>query len=163
MKPLMLTFALCGLLAIAACGDSASSEAPSQSEATAPAESSADDAADRSKPKVSVPDGAPPEELVRKDLIEGDGPTAEPGKEVTVQYVGVDYANGEELASSWSAQPYTFKLGSGVVIPGCEEGIEGMKEGGRRELIIPPKLGYGPKGSPPNATLVYVIDLLKVT
>ena len=84
-----------------------------------------------------------------------------------MQYVGVGYSNGKEFDSSWSAgQPFTFQLGSGWVIPGWDQGIEGMKVGGRRELIIPPDLGYGEQGQPPaikpDETLVFVVDLLDV-
>lgn len=119
------------------------------------------------KPKVTVPSGAPPKQLVKKDLKKGSGPTAEAGDEVTVQYVGVNYKTGKEFDSSWSRnEPFPFTLGSSSVIPGWEEGVEGMKLGGRRELIIPPELAYGPAGSPPaigpNETLVFVIDLLAV-
>jgi peptidylprolyl isomerase len=119
------------------------------------------------KPKVTVPSGPPPKKLVVKDLKNGKGPTAEAGDEVTVQYVGVDYKNGKEFDSSWSRnEPFTFALGSSSVIPGWEQGIEGMKLGGRRELIIPPELAYGPAGSPPtigpNETLIFVVDLLAV-
>jgi peptidylprolyl isomerase len=100
-------------------------------------------------------------------LKKGSGPTAEAGDEVLVQYVGVDYKTGKEFDSSWSRnEPFPFTLGSSSVIPGWEEGIEGMKLGGRRELIIPPELAYGPSGSPPaigpNETLIFVVDLLAV-
>jgi peptidylprolyl isomerase len=120
-----------------------------------------------SKPEVQIPDGTPPTELESSDVVEGDGETAEPGKQLTVQYVGLDYASGEEFDSSWdSGQPLPFKLGAGDVIQGWDKGIAGMKVGGRRELTIPPDLAYGAQGSPPsispNATLVFVIDLLDV-
>ncbi|HSC20602.1 MAG TPA: FKBP-type peptidyl-prolyl cis-trans isomerase [Solirubrobacterales bacterium] len=119
------------------------------------------------KPKVTVPSGPPPKKLVIKDLKKGKGPTAEAGDEVLVQYVGVDYKNGKEFDSSWSRnEPFPFTLGSNSVIPGWEQGVEGMKLGGRRELIIPPELAYGPSGSPPaigpNETLIFVIDLLAI-
>jgi peptidylprolyl isomerase len=119
------------------------------------------------KPKVTVPKGPPPKQLVKKDLKKGSGPTAEAGDEVTVQYVGVNYKTGKEFDSSWSRnEPFPFTLGSSSVIPGWEQGIEGMKLGGRRELIIPPELAYGPSGSPPaigpNETLIFVVDLLAV-
>lgn len=119
------------------------------------------------KPKVTVPSGPPPKQLVTKDLKKGSGPTAEAGDEVTVQYVGVNYKTGKEFDSSWSRnEPFPFTLGSSSVIPGWEQGVEGMKLGGRRELIIPPELAYGPAGSPPtigpNETLIFVVDLLAV-
>ena len=104
--------------------------------------------------------------LVIKDLEEGTGAEAKAGDRVTVQYVGVNYKNGKEFDSSWSRnEPFPLTLGAGEVIPGWEQGIEGMKVGGRRELIIPPELAYGEAGYPPsiapNETLVFVIDLLE--
>ena len=118
-----------------------------------------------SKPEVQVPDGAPPEQLEVNDIVEGDGAEASAGDTVSVQYVGVNYSNGEQFDASWdSGQPFEFELGSGSVIPGWDQGIEGMKVGGRRELIIPPDLGYGAQGRPPeippNETLIFVVDLL---
>jgi peptidylprolyl isomerase len=120
-----------------------------------------------SKPEVEVPEGAPPTELVVEDLEEGDGEEAEDGDRVTVEYVGVDYESGEEFDSSYdSGQPFPFTIGAGEVIPGWDEGVAGMKVGGRRQLVIPPRLAYGRQGQPPaigpNATLVFVIDLVSV-
>src|SRR5262245_54807975 len=120
-----------------------------------------------SKPEVEVPDGPPPDELVIDDIVEGDGQEAKPGDRVTVNYVGVDYETGEQFDASWDrGQEFPFQLGSGQVIPGWDQGVEGMKVGGRRQLIIPPDLAYGPQGQPPdigpNATLVFVIDLTGV-
>ena len=119
------------------------------------------------KPTIDVPSGSPPAELVSEDIVTGDGATAEQGDTVKVQYVGVDYATGKEFDSSWdSGQPFTFQIGAGNVIPGWDQGVEGMQVGGRRELIVPPDLAYGAQGSPPaiapNATLVFAIDLLDV-
>ena len=119
------------------------------------------------KPVVEVPDEPAPAELVSEDIVTGDGATAESGDQLTVQYVGVDYETGEQFDASWDAgQPFEFELGAGGVIPGWDEGIEGMKVGGRRQLTIPPELAYGPQGQPPdigpNATLVFVVDLLDV-
>ena len=120
-----------------------------------------------SKPTVAVPKGPPPTQLVVKDLKEGDGAEAKAGDQVSVQYVGVLYDNGEEFDASYDrGQPFAFQLGSGQVIPGWDQGVEGMKVGGRRELVIPPDLAYGQAGQPPtippNATLVFVIDLVSV-
>ena len=117
-------------------------------------------------PKPDVPAG-PPEKLVTKDVKEGSGAPAKAGDEVSVHYVGVLY---KEVANwfdaSWdNGEPITFKLGAGEVISGWDQGIEGMKVGGRRELIIPPSLAYGSQGSgpiAPNSTLVFVVDLLGV-
>ena len=93
---------------------------------------------------MTVPKGAPPKKLESKEIVEGSGAEAKSGDEVTVQYVGVDYENGQEFDSSWSRnEPFTFTLGAGEVIPGWDQGVEGMKVGGRRELIIPPNLAYG--------------------
>jgi len=119
------------------------------------------------KPKVTVPEGDPPTELVSEDLKTGDGDEAETGDEVSVQYVGVDFETGEEFDASWDrGEPFTFQLGSGNVIPGWDEGVVGMKVGGQRQLVIPPDLAYGEQGQPPsigpNATLVFVIDLVSV-
>jgi peptidylprolyl isomerase len=115
------------------------------------------------KPTVSVPAGAPPTKLVIKDLIKGTGKeVTSPSTTVTVNYVGVLYKGGKEFDSSWKrGETSSFPL-SGV-IPGWTQGIPGMKIGGRRELIIPSALAYGPKGTPgipPNSPLVFVIDLL---
>jgi peptidylprolyl isomerase len=110
------------------------------------------------------PSGAPPKKLIVKDLIKGTGPAASSGSTVTVQYVGVLDKNGKQFDASWndgSGKPVQLPL-SGV-IPGWQQGIPGMRVGGRRELIIPSSLGYGAKGSPPkippNSALVFVIDL----
>ncbi|MGH2833972.1 MAG: FKBP-type peptidyl-prolyl cis-trans isomerase [Solirubrobacteraceae bacterium] len=118
-----------------------------------------------SKPKVTVPSGAAPTALVTKELIKGTGPEAKAGEKVTVNYVGVLYKNGKEFDSSWKrSEPFAFELGKSQVIKGWDQGVAGMKVGGRRELIIPSELAYGKTGSPPtippNAPLVFVVDLL---
>jgi FKBP-type peptidyl-prolyl cis-trans isomerase len=115
------------------------------------------------EPKVTVPKGPAPKKLEKKDLIVGTGKEAKAGDSVTVNYVGVLFHGGKEFDASWKRhEPSTFPL-SGV-IPGWTQGIPGMKVGGRRELIIPSALAYGPQGRPPsippNAPLVFVIDLL---
>ena len=124
-------------------------------------------AAELTKPEVEVPDGPPPEELEVTEITEGDGAEAETGDTVTVEYVGVSYSTGEEFDASWGpGDPLTVRLGSGDVIAGWDEGIPGMKVGGRRELVIPPDLAYGRQGQPPaigpSETLVFVVDLLDV-
>jgi len=167
MKALMLTIAVCAGLLVAGCGggsDSSSSESTATGGETTAAESSG---GEKTKPKVTVPKGAPPKELEIEEIEEGSGAEAKSGDKVTVQYVGVDYENGQEFDSSWSRnEPFGFTLGAGEVIPGWDQGVEGMKVGGRRELIIPPELAYGEAGAPPaigpNETLVFVIDLLEV-
>jgi peptidylprolyl isomerase len=119
------------------------------------------------KPAVTVPSGAAPATLVTKELIKGTGPEAKAGQPVTVNYVGVLYHGGKEFDSSWKrSEPFAFTLGQGQVIKGWDQGVAGMKVGGRRELIIPAELAYGKTGSPPtipaNAPLVFVVDLLGV-
>jgi peptidylprolyl isomerase len=120
------------------------------------------------KPVVAVPSTPPPAHLVVNDLITGTGKTAQAGSTITVNYVGVLYKTGSEFDSSWKRnQPFTTPLNVTSVIPGWVQGIAGMKVGGRRELIIPPALGYGKTGSPPtippNAALIFVVDLLSVS
>ena len=119
------------------------------------------------KPVIPSQSGAAPKVLVVQDLIVGTGAEAKSGDSVTVQYVGVLFANGKEFDSSWKAgKPFTFTLGSGGVIAGWDQGVEGMKVGGRRRLIIPADLAYGAAGSPPaipaNAALVFDVDLVSV-
>jgi peptidylprolyl isomerase len=119
------------------------------------------------KPFVEFPDGPPPAELVITDLIEGTGPVAGPGQTVSVHYVGVAHSTGEEFDSSYDrGQPLAFGLGRGQVISGWDQGIQGMKVGGRRQLVIPPDLAYGPRGAGgvigPNETLIFVCDLVAV-
>jgi peptidylprolyl isomerase len=118
------------------------------------------------EPTVTVPSGTRPTQLESTDLIVGTGKTAEPGDTVTVQYVLATYSADKVIQASWTSQPFTFALGEGQVIKGWDEGVVGMKVGGRRELIIPPSLGYGSSspgsGIAANDTLVFVVDLLKV-
>jgi len=126
-----------------------------------------DDDAATGKPEVEIPADDPPTELLVEDLEEGDGPEAAAGDQIGVSYVGVLYDTGAEFDSNFdSGLPFEFQLGGGSVIPGWDEGLEGMKVGGRRQLTIPPDLAYGAQGQPPdippNSTLVFVIDLLSV-
>jgi peptidylprolyl isomerase len=118
-------------------------------------------------PTVTVPQGSPPSKLESADLIVGTGPGAAPGNTVTVQYTLATYSSGKVIQSSWTSQPFAFTLGQGEVIPGWDKGVVGMKVGGRRELIIPPSLGYGAQSPGPgiaaNDTLVFVIDVLKIS
>ncbi|MFE6856246.1 FKBP-type peptidyl-prolyl cis-trans isomerase [Streptomyces sp. NPDC057674] len=120
------------------------------------------------KPRIDVPEGAPPTELTVRDLVVGDGPEAKPGNVVQVHYVGVTFASGKEFDASWDrGQPFKFAVGGGRVIKGWDRGIRGMKVGGRREIIVPPRLGYGKQSPSPlipaGSTLVFVVDLLTVT
>jgi peptidylprolyl isomerase len=119
------------------------------------------------KPTVEIPDGPPPNELQKEDLAVGDGKEALPGTTCTMQYVGHSWSTGKQFDASWDrGEPFTFHLGAGMVIRGWDEGVAGMKVGGRRRLTIPPELGYGARGAggviAPNETLVFVVDLLGV-
>jgi peptidylprolyl isomerase len=119
------------------------------------------------KPEVDVPDSAPPTELQTEDLSVGDGDEATPGSTVDVHYVGVSWSTGKQFDASWDrGSPFSFGLGQGQVIAGWDQGVAGMRVGGRRRLTIPPGLGYGSRGAggviAPNETLVFVVDLLGV-
>ncbi len=119
------------------------------------------------KPFVDFPDGPPPTELQIIDLEEGTGPEAVAGKRVAVHYVGVAYSTGEEFDSSYDrGEPLVFPLGARRVITGWDNGLVGMKVGGRRKLVIPPALAYGDRGAggviKPGETLIFVCDLVGV-
>lgn len=119
------------------------------------------------KPDVDVAGGTPPAELQLEDLEIGDGQEATAGTDVSVHYVGVSWSNGRQFDASWDREsPFSFRLGGGQVIAGWDQGVAGMKVGGRRRLTIPPDLGYGSRGAggviAPNETLVFVVDLLEV-
>lgn len=167
MKGLLLPIiAACAALAFAGCGDDDSSDESTQA-AGSPAAETSGDASSRRKPTVTVPSGPLPKQLEETDLIVGTGTEAKSGDKVTVQYVGVGYDSEEEFDASWNrGEPFSFTLGASEVIPGWDQGVEGMKVGGQRQLVIPPQLAYGETGSPPvigpNETLVFVIDLVEV-
>lgn len=117
------------------------------------------------KPEVEFPSVGPTGELQIRDLIEGDGEQAKAGQQAIVHYVGVAHSTGEEFDASYNrGAPFTFGLGEGMVIAGWDQGVQGMKVGGRRELIIPPHLGYGDRGAggviKGGETLIFVVDLL---
>ena len=119
------------------------------------------------KPVITVPKGEPPADLMIEDLVEGDGPEATAGMQVTVDYMGINWSNGREFDASWNRNDtFSFGLGAGMVIPGWDQGVQGMKVGGRRRLTIPPQMAYGPSGAGgvigPNETLIFVVDLRKV-
>jgi peptidylprolyl isomerase len=119
------------------------------------------------KPEIDFPGGEPPAELEIKEIWEGDGPAARAGDNVQVHYVGVAYSTGEEFDASWDrGEPLSFQLGAGKVIAGWDQGVQGMKVGGRRQLIIPPGLAYGDRGAgnviAPGETLIFVCDLVSV-
>ena len=117
------------------------------------------------RPEIDFPGGEPPAELRITDIWEGNGDVARAGDVVTVHYVGVAYSTGEEFDASWNrGDPLRFQLGAGQVITGWDQGLQGMKAGGRRQLIIPPDLAYGDRGAgnaiAPGETLIFVCDLI---
>jgi peptidylprolyl isomerase len=145
--------------------------APEQAEAAPTATKITPTAGERDldeKPKIPKSSGPAPKELKVEDLIEGKGAAAKNGDKLSVQYVGVLYDNGKQFDASWDRgkQPLEVTLGAGDVISGWEQGLLGMKVGGRRKLTIPPDQAYGAQGQPPtipgNATLVFEIDLKKI-
>ena len=148
----------------AATTPTATSPTASAPSATTPPADAVDTA---TKPKIKVPSGPAPKTLEIKDIKAGSGQAAKAGDTVTVQYVGVLYSNGKQFDASWDRnEPFSFPLGAGQVIPGWDQGVAGMKPGGRRQLTIPPDQAYGAQGSPPaippNSTLVFVIDLQSI-
>jgi peptidylprolyl isomerase len=162
-------------LSVAGCGsddssttaDIPSADAPPATTPAAP-KTSTDLKDTKTKPAIPKPSGKPPKELVVKDIVVGKGRAAKKGDQLSMQYVGVTYADGEEFDASWdTGEPFEFTLGQGMVIKGWDKGLVGIKPGGRRQLTIPPSLGYGAQGQPPsippNATLVFVVDALKVS
>jgi len=120
------------------------------------------------KPEIDFPEGPAPTELEIVDLTEGDGPVAKAGDTVSVHYVGVSFSTGEEFDASWNrGKPLQFQLGAGQVIAGWDQGVQGMKVGGRRRLTIPAHLAYGDRGAgggriAPGETLIFVCDLVSV-
>ncbi|UTI64047.1 FKBP-type peptidyl-prolyl cis-trans isomerase [Paraconexibacter antarcticus] len=120
------------------------------------------------KPTVDVPVGTDPSyQLELDDLVVGDGPEAQAGHTVEVHYVGVSWSSGKQFDASWDrGDTFKFGLGKGQVIQGWDQGVAGMKVGGRRRITIPPMMGYGKRGAPPvigpDETLVFVVDLVGV-
>ena len=120
-----------------------------------------------SKPQIDIPDHAPSYQLELEDLEVGDGDEATPGSIVEVHYAGVAWSTGREFDASWNrGETFKFGLGKGQVIRGWDEGVAGMKVGGRRRITIPPDMAYGKRGAGgvigPDETLVFVVDLLGV-
>ena len=143
----------------------AATETPTPDATEAPA---ADLEDTKTKPVIGKPSGDPPAELVKEDIVVGKGKTAKKGSSITVQYVGASFSTGEEFDASWDrGEPFQLELGAGMVIQGWDQGIVGMKEGGRRRLTIPPALAYGPAGAPPaigpDETLIFIVDLVEVS
>lgn len=178
MRQMFLTILACLALIAAGCGDdSSTSTGPSPAETsagdTSPAgeekaadaeEEAAEEAPELPQPKI--PGGPPPKQLEIVDVKKGNGPTARAGDKVSVYYVGVVYKTKEQFDANWeSGEPFTFKLGAGEVIKGWDQGVQGMKVGGERELIIPPNLAYGPEAVFPSipaySTLVFFVKRVK--
>ena len=122
----------------------------------------------KEKPRIPRQAGDPPSTLVKDDIVKGKGAVAEAGDTITVRYVGVRFRDNQQFDASWDRpdNSFPFPLGAGQVIKGWDEGVAGMRVGGRRQLTIPPDLGYGAQGAPPdiapNETLIFVVDLKKI-
>jgi len=172
MRRLPILLACCLLaVGVAAGGDDSDEQSATPAATSTPAATTAADlAADVStdltdKPAIATPSGDPPAELETVDIVKGKGKAAKKGDVVDVQYVGNSWSTGKQFDASWDrgTQPFTFPLGAGQVIPGWDQGVAGMKEGGRRLLVIPSELAYGDQSpSPdigPGETLVFVVDL----
>jgi peptidylprolyl isomerase len=121
------------------------------------------------RPKISKPSGTPPTSLVSKDIVVGSGAEAKDGDKLSMRYEGVAWSTGTEFDASWNRpeNSFEFQLGAGNVIPCWDQGIVGMKVGGRRQLTCPPSIAYGEQGQPPsigpNETLIFVVDLTKIS
>jgi peptidylprolyl isomerase len=159
---------------LVACGsDDSGTSGDTSTTASGPQRSAKDvnvaDAANvNEKPSVAVPDGKPPKKLESVDLVQGTGPAAATGDKVKVKYVGLGWSTGQEFDASWDrGDTLDVDIGAGSVIPGWDQGLVGMKKGGRRLLVIPPGLAYGAQGQPPaigpNETLVFVVDAVSIT
>ena len=168
---------LCSLaVALTACGGSDSSSPASGAADAGPTPTAAETVkalADgiskdlEAKPQLAIPAGGTPAKLTIVDVVPGSGRKVKTGDAVEVQYVGSSWSTGSEFDTSWgNGQPFSFTLGHGEVIKGWDQGVVGMKPGGRRLLVIPPALGYGAQGSPPkiaaNETLAFAIDLVAI-
>ena len=169
-RRLVTLAALLALVTLASCGDD---EDPGGGGQTADTQETPPPNPDETlrdtstKPVIPRPTGSPPRKLVVEDIVRGKGPAAKNGSTVVVHYVGVNFSNGLEFDASWdSGSPFPVQLGSGGVIEGWEKGLVGIRKGGRRMLTIPPELGYGAEGYPPdippNETLVFVVDAVAV-
>ncbi|HEV3281543.1 MAG TPA: FKBP-type peptidyl-prolyl cis-trans isomerase [Acidimicrobiales bacterium] len=163
------------VVALAGCGSSSASPPTSKSTpsttapttvATTPVQSPSPAGTFGTAPTITVPPGAPPTQLESSDLIVGTGPVVKLGDKVTAQYVLATYSTRQQIQSSWTSGPFSFVLAKGNVIDGWVDGVAGMRVGGRRELVIPPSLGYGAQspgqGIAPNDTLVFIVDVVKV-
>ena len=178
VRRLLAVLALLALLGVAACGDdedeggggggsAETSEQDTGTETTSPADELAALKDTSVKPVIPKPSGSPPRKLVKQDIVKGTGPPAKAGDTIVVHYVGMNFSNGQEFDASWDAgSPFPLQLGQGQVIEGWDRGLIGIRKGGRRMLTIPPELGYGAQGFPPdippNETLVFVVDAVSL-
>jgi len=171
LRLVLILIAAVAVLGATACGDddesstgAAQEKTAAQTETTPPEDALKDTT---TKPEIPKPTGIPPRKLVKQDIAKGKGPAAKAGDTVTVNYVGMNFSNGVEFDSSWdSGQAFPVQLGAGMVIEGWDKGLVGIKKGGRRMLTIPPEMGYGAEGFPPdippNETLVFVVDAVSI-
>jgi peptidylprolyl isomerase len=176
LRRLLALIAVVAVFGLVACGDDdsgddgsagATQQDTSTEASTSPAEAQKALKDTSTKPIIPKPTGSPPRRLVKEDIVKGTGPGAKPGDTVVVQYVGMNFSNGKEFDASWdTGSPFPVQLGQGRVIAGWEKGLIGIRKGGRRKLTIPPELGYGAQGFPPdippNETLVFVIDAVSI-
>jgi peptidylprolyl isomerase len=176
LRHVLTLIAVVAVFALAACGGdddssdsdgSGSADTATQETQTSPAQAEEELKDTSKRPVIPKPTGSPPRRLIKEDIVKGRGPGAKPGDVVVVNYVGMNFSNGQEFDASWNrGEPFPVQLGAGNVIPGWEKGLIGIKKGGRRKLTIPPELGYGTEGSPPaippNETLVFVIDVVSI-
>jgi peptidylprolyl isomerase len=173
IRSVLLLIAVVAVLGLTACGDdddssnrgSADQATEEQGTETTPPEDALKDTT--IKPVIPKPTGSPPRKLVTQDIVKGKGPGAKSGDTVTVKYVGVNFSNGQEFDASWdSGATFPVQLGAGMVIEGWDKGLVGIRKGGRRMLTIPPEMGYGAEGYPPdippNETLVFVVDAVSI-
>jgi peptidylprolyl isomerase len=174
LRPILILIAVIAVLGVSACGDDddgangSGGAGATQQDSTTETTPSADALKDTTtKPVIPKPTGTPPRKLVKEDIVKGKGPGAKPGDTVTVNYVGLNFSNGQEFDSSWdSGASFPVQLGAGMVIEGWDKGLVGIRKGGRRMLTIPPEMGYGAEGYPPdippNETLVFVVDAVSI-
>jgi peptidylprolyl isomerase len=176
LRRVLTLIAVVSLVGLAACGDDDSSgdggsaettQQDTGTETTSPADAEAALKDTSKKPAIPKPTGSPPRKLVVEDIVKGKGPAAKNGDTVVVHYVGMNFSNGQEFDASWdTGSPFPVQLGAGMVIAGWDKGLVGIKKGGRRKLTIPPELGYGAEGYPPdippNETLVFVVDAVDI-
>jgi peptidylprolyl isomerase len=176
LRIVLTLIAVVALAGLAGCGDdddsSGGGDGSAQPDSGTETEPSPADAAEAlkdttTKPAIPKPTGSPPRKLVKEDIVKGTGPPAKNGDTLVVHYVGMNFSNGQEFDASWdTGSPFPLQLGAGQVIAGWDKGLVGIKKGGRRKLVIPPELGYGAQGYPPdippNETLVFVIDAVSI-